>query len=238
MVNDSKYLEVILRVLEKEATPEEEQELQTWLQADQENLKFFNVFSRYWQAINKRSPLQTPDVDSLWKEISAKIESPATKSLRLTNFSGIWSRRIIYITVFVFLVLTVYAGYRFSLPEYYHLSKLQVWEQKGLAQTTRSAGAETDDFALAAQALLSAQQKRLGVLPYFDRDEVERAIVHLQKAFESSSDPLTRNKYAYYLGKAYLMQGKVELAKRWLRRVLESKAVAYQKEASYLLERL
>lgn len=242
MTKDSKMLELILRVLEKEATFREKQELEAWLQADSENLKFFEVFSRYWRIVNQQPQPQRPDVDSIWKDIAEKIDLDDSKKMGpfspRQKPSGIWSRRFLYPAAIAILVLLLYGIYWFSLPEYYHLAKLQVWEQKSLAQATRSTEAEPDEFTHAAEELISAKQKRLGLLPYFDQEQVRRAIIYLQRAFESSSDPFTRNKCAYYLGKAYLMQGDLNMARYWLQKVLESPAKAYQKEASQLLDKL
>ncbi len=85
---------------------------------------------------------------------------------------------------------------------------------------------------------MSASRNKLGFIPYFDLQQVNQAIIHLQNAYTQTDDPVSSNKYAYYSGKAYLMHGDVSTARQWLNRVLASAAVAYQEEAKSLLEKL
>jgi FimV-like protein len=137
------------------------------------------------------------------------------------------------------LILVFYGGYRLSLPEYYKLAVLTQSEQKNLSPGTRGApSAFRSEFALGAEALLSASRNKWGIIPYFDLQQVMQAITHLQNAFAQTADPVCRNKYAFYLGKAYLMQEDVAAARQWLNKVLASAAVAYQDEAKKLLDRL
>jgi len=105
-------------------------------------------------------------------------------------------------------------------------------------KTRGEPSASQSEFTRGAKALWSAQQKKWGIIPYFNPQQVMEAITHLQNAFAQTADPVSRNKYAFYLGKAYLMQEDVSSARQWLNKVLTSEAVAYLDEANRLLDRL
>ena len=87
--------------------------------------------------------------------------------------------------------------------------------------------------------LLRAEKKRWGVIPSFDQQKVQQATSHLRTAFETSTEPFYHNKYAYFLGKAYLMQSDAVTARQWLAKVVNApSSKAYHQAASRLLKRL
>ncbi len=242
MENEARYLELTLRVLEEEATEEERQELERWLQAAPENRESFHEIARIWRAARSQSPKSTPEVDAAWRELSAKLEAPPGTQAKVFQRRKLkpigWVRNLGFAAGLAALALVVYSSYRLSLPPYYELAVLRDWEQKSLATATRGEPGLADDYTLAAQALLAAPRKRWGLVPYFDHQQVRLAMTHLQRAFDHSSDAMARNKYAYFLAKAHLMRGEADPAKAWLRRVLASEAAAYQREAKELLQRM
>ncbi len=61
----------------------------------------------------------------------------------------------------------------------------------------------------------------------------------MRTAFETSTEPFYRNKYAYFLGKAYLMQSDAVNATKWLEKVVNApSSKAYHQAANRLLKRL
>jgi len=245
-MNRHDYLELMFRTLEAEATAAEQQALQQWLNETPENRKWFAEMEKIWQAARSQTPKYIPDVNVAWQKVAGRIqvsESPRVipfrrrkVSLDTLFFSRIWPALSAVAAV---LVLALYGGYRLSLPEYYELALLTQSEQKNLYPETRGEpSASQSEFAQGAEALLSASRYKWGLIPYFDPQQVMKAITHLQDAYAQTDDPVSRNKYACYLGKAYLMQEDVATARQWLNRVLASEAVAYQDEAKSLLERL
>jgi len=140
----------------------------------------------------------------------------------------------------VVLILFLFGIYWLSLPPYYQIAELTVEEQKSLALAQRSEvkSSEGSEHAQGAAAMLNAHKTRFGFFPYFDAEEVDIAISRLHDAWETSAEAFDQNQYAFFLGKAYLMQANADSARYWFRWVADSRVMNYKKEAHRYLEKL
>ncbi len=245
-MNKFSYLELIFRTLEEDATEAEQKTVQQWLNESEENQKFFNDTKKIHNAARSQRPRNTLNVETAWQNVSRKIETaetprlkkyPRQQTLSLASFfPTLW--RYVGVAAVIF-IMAFYGGYRLSLPEYIGLAELNQWQQKNLRHETRGEPAATKgEFARGTEALLSARQTKWGIFPYFEPQQVEQAITHLHNAFVKTEDPVNRNKIAFFLAKAFLMQEDVSAARQWLNKALASEAVAYREEATKLLEQL
>ena len=140
------------------------------------------------------------------------------------------------ITVLMMIFIGVYQN---TAPKYYEYATLSSDEQDLLMLVNnRNRGGDPgeNEFSLGAGLLMKVEQKRLYYFTYFDQKKLEKTIKHLKKAYNLSEEPFYQNKYAYFLGKAYLMCSDTENAKNWLTKVKSSShSAAYQKNANRIL---
>jgi len=152
------------------------------------------------------------------------------------------SRRSLHFTAAAtFLILAIMAAIQLSRPQYYSIAKLIDEERKSLIVSERGQSqlsAPEQDFRAGATALLQAQEARFLFFPYFDRAKTDNAISHLRQAYRADENSFKRNKYAYFIGKAYLMQANADSARVWLQRILDRNDSVYQKEVRELLNSL
>jgi len=240
------YIELIIRTQEGEATASETEALQEWLEVSVENRKIFAAIETLRRVSLAQRPQNKPDVKTAWRNVencirtggSLRIITSQPRQSILSKLFAVWNWRLAGACT-IFLIVALYSVYRWNLPQNYELAFLSKWDERNLATETRSEQSDLQsESARAAEALMSACQKRLGIFPYFDAQRVAEAIARFRNAYSATADPVSRNKYAFYIAKAFLMQEKVEQAREWLNRVLASNAVAYQDEAKILLERL
>ncbi|MBV6506119.1 MAG: hypothetical protein ILNGONEN_01690 [Syntrophorhabdaceae bacterium] len=129
----------------------------------------------------------------------------------------------------------IYSSTRLNVPQYFELARLTSNDRDGLRiQVRGDSAAASEDFAMAATALLAAERKHLGVWLYFDQTQAEQAISLLRAAYNKSTNALTRDECAYFLGKAFLMQANTDSACIWFNRV----TAVYQDAAMNLTEKL
>jgi hypothetical protein len=173
--------------------------------------------------------------------LEKKLASIRRRSGRLQPILG--SPAFRYSIAAAFLIVVLYSvAMQYLMPQYYEVATLSSEERNMLLLFTESkrgdvqSGGESSEGAL---LLLSADQKRWWLLPSFDQEKVQQATSHLHAAFESSTEPFYRNKYAYFIGKAYLMQTDAVNARQWLETVVNApSSKAYHQAASRLLKRL
>lgn len=168
------------------------------------------------------------------REIQGKKASPQT--LRI-NYWGKVGR---FAAAAAVLLLFLFGMYWLTLPPYYNIANLTVEEQKSLmiAQRSEIKSSDANKYAQGAAAMLNAHKKHFGFLPYFDSGEVGAAISLLHEAWKASGEPFDQNQYAFFLGKAYLMQANPDSARQWFKWVADSRAMNYKKEAQGYLEKL
>lgn len=138
------------------------------------------------------------------------------------------------------VLLVLYGGLwllgRSTRPDTYALATVTDYE-KELGGTVRSPTTPSD-LAQGVEALLAAPQHSFGLFPHYNQIQVKRAIAHLKPAFEAASDPFQRERIAFFLGKAYLMQQNVPEARTWLKEALAQNATGYRDETQSLLRAL
>jgi len=125
---------------------------------------------------------------------------------------------------------------RTSVPVTYALAEVAEYTEDlhGSVRGTDTPG----DLAQGAEALLAAPQSLLGLFPHYDQTQVERAITHLEQAFQASEESFLRERIAFFLGKAYLMQGNVAAARIWLETAQTQDVTVYQEETQALFRAL
>lgn len=139
----------------------------------------------------------------------------------------------------VLLAVGLYSSMRLAAPQFYEQATLTRNDRDGLHVSSRSDSAQVEqEFAAAAQGLLAAEGKHFGLWPYFDQEKAGLAIRHLRAAYEKSNNAFARDEYAYFLGKAFLMQANSDSACAWLGRVLASPVRSYEREAESLKQAL
>lgn len=160
----------------------------------------------------------------------------ASKPLWLYHFGKVGRFAVAAVVILLFL----FGIYWLTLPPYYKIAELTVEEQKSLmlAQRSEIKSSDGDMYTQGAAAMLHAHKKRFGFFPYFAAGEVDTAISFLHQAWNTSGEPFDQNQYAFFLGKAYLMQANADSAQYWFQSVVDSRAVNYKKEAKWYLERL
>jgi len=142
-----------------------------------------------------------------------------------------------------FLTLIFYnVVVQYLTPPYYDIAALNPEERNMLLLVNESQRGDRQrwpELSQGAFLLLNAEQKKWGLIPSFEVQKVQQAITHLRTAFDTSTEPFYRNKYAYFLGKAYLMQSDAVTARQWLEKVVNaSSSKAYHQAGSRLLKRL
>ena len=141
-----------------------------------------------------------------------------------------------------FMLFTLYGTLwlvgRTTVPDTYALADIAEHTEvlNGSVRGTDTPG----DLAQGAESLLAAPPRLLGLFPHYDQAQVARAITHLEQAFQASdsTDSFLRERTAFFLGKAYLMQGNVAAARNWLETARAQNATGYQEETQALLRAL
>ena len=193
-------------------------------------------------------------VDSLVQKANTKIDSIVesntvsdSKDFKDSNtifstFKLIFTRMerplyIGYATAMLVLCITLFSITQ-KQPQYYDIASLNQQEQEMLMliNNQNRGDYEENEFSQGAVLLLDAEYRKVGVLLSFDNQKINDDISHLKKAYNLSNEPFYQNKYAYFIGKAYLMNSDLERAKEWLKVVVQSdKSAAYQDAAIDLL---
>lgn len=243
--SQAEMIENILRFLEGDLPEAEQARLQQWREENPQNRNLFEQVERIWRAYQAAEPEAVPDVGAAWKRVAGRIGAEAsggqsTFSLGSATAPNTRRFRAWWMAAAAVMVLLVVAiGYYLSLPPYYDLARLSAEDRAYLSSATRGgAPALPTEYVKGAEVLLEAQRRRLGLLPVFDRQRVVQAIAYLEAAYRESTDPVLRNKCAYYLAKGYLMAADRPGACRWLNTILASAATAYQQEARTLFGKL
>ncbi len=186
---------------------------------------------------NRAEGMAAPSLKKLEKK-------PARIRSRLGRLQPILSTPIFrYSLAAAVLTLIFYSvAVQYLTQPYYEVAALNSDERSMLLLFSDSKRGEVqseNEFYQGALWLLSAEQKRWGLIPSFDQQKVQQATLQLITAFETSTEPFYRNKYAYFLGKAYLMQSDVINARHWLDAVVNApRSEAYHLAANRLLKRL
>lgn len=94
-----KYGELIIQVLCDEATPEEKQELEDWLDRDPEHRHVFDQMSRLFQATNKAPVPPVFDQEEGWTSFLQQIQKRRFRRL-LISLSGVAAVLIISVILF------------------------------------------------------------------------------------------------------------------------------------------
>lgn len=95
---------IISRYFDKQATPEEMEKLQTWLEEDSVNRKMFSELSELHQLTASVPQPLSPDKQKAWKKIESKIKAKR-------NPSGLFIRRLSWPAAAVALLLVGMAIY-------------------------------------------------------------------------------------------------------------------------------
>ena len=176
--------------------------------------------------------------------VKTSEKKPARIRRQLGRMQPILSSPIFrYSLAAAFLTLIFYnVAVQYLTPQYYDIASLNPEEQNMLLLDNESQRGDWQRGAELSQGaflLLNAEQKKWGLIPSFEVQRVQQAISHLLTAIETSTEPFYHNKYAYFLGKAYLMQSDVVTARQWLEKVVNApSSKAYHQAASRLLKRL
>ena len=127
-------------------------------------------------------------------------------------------------------------------PRYYKFASLDSQEKEMLmlsSNNSRGASYNGYEYSPGAAQLLKVEQKKIGIITFFDQSTINQAINHLHNTYNLSNEAFYRNKYAYFLGKAYLMNADIINAKEWFIAVKNStESSAYQDAANKILKGL
>lgn len=130
---------------------------------------------------------------------------------------------ILSLAASIVIALSLWGGYKISLPPYYEQARLTESDLKEISVGYRNLTAQTEleNFAKASETLQKAHKKALwGFKPYFERSKVETAIEYLTEAYLEETDHIKRNRIAYILAKAYLMLQDKTSACLWLSKIV------------------
>ena len=176
--------------------------------------------------------------------VKTSEKKPARIRRQLGRMQPILSSPIFrYSLAAAFLTLIFYnVAVQYLTPPYYDIASLNPEERNMLLLVNESQRGDRQRGAELSQGaffLLNAEQKKWGLIPSFEVQKVQQAISHLRTAFETSTQPFYRNKYAYFIGKAHLMQADAGNARQWLETVVNApSSKAYHPAARRLLKRL
>ena len=135
----------------------------------------------------------------------------------------------------IIIVGSVFGIRMFFEAEYHELAALTSSERESLNIISRNDSTIATEFSNGAEAILVAPENRFGFIPHFDQEQVRLAVIHLQKAFETTADPFEKAKLAYFLGKAHLMKADTKNAQYWLQIAVDQNVDTYSDKASFLV---
>lgn len=185
-----------------------------------------------YEALEKKGADLKPRIDAIQKQVSQDRSRLAVIRLLKTPPGWLVAASLVLLLVYGALWL---AG-RSILPDTFALVAVTDYEED-LGGAVR-APTTPSGLAQGAEALLAARQSTLGLFPHYDQTQVQRAITHLEPAYEASTDPFLRERIAFFLGLASLMQGNVEAGRIWLENALAEEATGYREKTQALLRSL
>ena len=207
------------------------------LKSMEENVR--QITEKIQASIMIKTPLTS--VATNHKEVAVAIENKVEKIL--FHSKTIFKTPVFrYSMAAVIILLILYGFFQNMRPEYYKYALLNSQEQELLMLSKskfRGGDAGRSEFSRGAILLLRAEQKRMLLIPSFNQTKVDQAIIHFQKAFHLSKEPFYRNKYAYFLGKSYLMKSDDVSARKWLNYIVKSsQSAAYFEAAIQLIKKI
>lgn len=175
-------------------------------------------------------------------------EEPASRSRRATDRpsvsrgassgKGFWRKAILIsasglLVLYVVLVLTSLL----TRPAFFEEAQVEAFADV-LTQNVRTEDASSTPFLSGAQELLQARSSYLGLFPHYNESHVRAAIGLLEVSYNASTDPVSKAKAAFFLGKAHLMNENPTEAASWFQTVLDQNVKAYRSESEALLSAL
>ncbi len=157
--------------------------------------------------------------------------------------SNLFQKNVIrysFSALLIFALIYVFS-YKIITPEYYYLARLNPTETE-MIKLSSSSTRGNDATQLSNQditSLLDAETQILGLFPVFDKTKIEKAIKSLTAAYNSTDENFYQQKYAYFLGKAFLMENDKATALKWFITVDNIKLESfYKNSANNLISKL
>ncbi len=125
-MNEEKYFELILRVLNNEATDEEKNQLETWINSNEENKGYFESVRNSWENFSEEELDVKFDKDKGWKLLERKyqfdISTNKAKVYKLSNrFSILSTNNIIKLAAASVLIFASILIYQLVIQQSYPL---------------------------------------------------------------------------------------------------------------------
>lgn len=112
-IKNSAIFDLVVRVLSGEATSEENEKMQLWIDENPKNMQVFDSYKKTWEAMEKIRGLTSDDVDSEWHKLESRIDTsddryqlPARGQSKSFTFYKVAA-------VIVFFMLAAFAAYNY-----------------------------------------------------------------------------------------------------------------------------
>jgi len=138
------------------------------------------------------------------------------------------------------LIISAIASHNLFKPKYYELAKFNPSEKEMiLLSVDNLRGEEATEVTPDISMLLENETSFLGFIPKFDNIRLQNSLELLTQIYNSDTDPFYKEKYAYFIGKTYLMKADRQNAVKWFTKVTEFKSeTLYSKLANRILSEL
>lgn len=186
------------------------------------------------------------------EEIMASIERSYSKNSALTdkikqNLKNIYS--LVFETpafrysfsAALILIVAGFSSYQLLKPEYYELAKINPTEKEMIMLSVENLRGDNEvkNTSSDISFLLENETSFLGFIPEFSEEKLNHSLKVLTSAFNSNTDSFYKEKYAYFIGKTYLMKNDIKSAVDWFTKVTDSKSeTMYSKLAGKILSEL
>lgn len=119
--------ELLVKFLLKESTGEEKQEVLTWLDAAEENRRYFEQFRQIWDNSRQLAAVSTVNEEEAWQRMKERlVQESRLKKSRQEQAPGTWWRMAASVVGIICILGLAYIGYRkASTPETLQLAAAQ-----------------------------------------------------------------------------------------------------------------
>ncbi|MFA8341958.1 MAG: hypothetical protein ACEPO8_03185 [Rhodothermaceae bacterium] len=191
-------------------------------------------------------------VEKSSEEIISSIERSYSKNSALTdkikyNLKDLYSLifgspafKYSFSTVLV-LIIAGFVSHQLLKPEYYELARINPTEKEMIMLSVENLRGEKEIKKTSSDIsfLLENETSFLGFIPNFNEIKLNHSLKILTSAFNSNTDSFYKEKYAYFIGKTYLMKNDIKSAVDWFTKVTDSKSeTMYSKLAGKILSEL
>jgi ferric-dicitrate binding protein FerR (iron transport regulator) len=110
-IENSAIFDLVVRVLSGEATSEEKERLQEWLNAHPENGQAFEEYKKTWEAMEKVRGVTSDDLDAEWQKLESRIDAAVIDD---SSSSGLKTKSFAFYrvaAVILFFLVAAFAAY-------------------------------------------------------------------------------------------------------------------------------